>query len=149
VISITIPNLPRLQRGVASGPSAVDAELRSIVQTGALLIESEARSLAPRDTGRLQGSIHSRISGLTAEVGPTVAYGLFVEKGTRAHFPPVGAISGWAVRHGLNPYAVARGMSRKARPPRPFMVPALERSRARIEALAAKVGATVVLRMAG
>jgi hypothetical protein len=101
----------------------------------------------------LQGSISSRITGggasLVGEIGPSVRYGLFVERGTRPHWPPVAAVSGWARRHGISPFLVARSIARKGTRAQPFMGPALERNRDRINAIFARVGARVFSRIAG
>lgn len=40
---------------------------------------------APVRTGRLLGSIRKQVSGSEATVGPTVAYAVYVEYGTRPH----------------------------------------------------------------
>jgi HK97 gp10 family phage protein len=58
-------------------PRASDA-----VQEAAEAIAADARSLAPKLTGRLAGSIEVDGSGTSAEVGPTVDYAPFVEFGT-------------------------------------------------------------------
>lgn len=45
-------------------------------------IEATAKTLAPVDTGNLRNSITADIKPLSAEIGPTAAYGMFVEEGT-------------------------------------------------------------------
>ncbi|MFC0623233.1 HK97-gp10 family putative phage morphogenesis protein [Kribbella deserti] len=45
-------------------------------------IEAAAKVLAPVDTGNLRNSISSDVSVLSAEIGPTVEYGAYVEFGT-------------------------------------------------------------------
>lgn len=60
----------------------------AVAQT-ALLIESDAKQLAPVDTGRLRASIHADIApnGLSATVSDGTTYGIFVEFGTRRQRP--------------------------------------------------------------
>lgn len=54
----------------------------------AFAIEADAKALAPVDTGNLMNSISTTISGdgrfgaMTAEIGPTVEYGVYQEYGT-------------------------------------------------------------------
>lgn len=81
------------------------------------------------DTGRLRSSvqIETEADGLTAFVGTDLAYGGFIELGTKPHFPPISAIEGWARRHGLNPYLVARAIARKGTKARPWLEPAYEK----------------------
>ena len=40
---------------------------------------------------------------------------------TRPHFPPVKALTGWAKRHGMNPYVVANSIAQKGTPIVPFL----------------------------
>lgn len=72
--------------GTAGGRigAAAAAALRKTV----LDIEADAKQLAPVDTGDLRNSISSDVFGdgrngaMTAEVGPTVEYGIYQEYGT-------------------------------------------------------------------
>lgn len=50
-------------------------------------IEADAKALAPVDTGNLRNSISSDIGVLSAEIGPTAEYGLYVEEGTSRMAP--------------------------------------------------------------
>ena len=48
---------------------------------------------------------------------------------TRPHFPPVKALTGWAKRHGMNPYVVANSIAQKGTPIVPFLRMAFNQSR--------------------
>jgi hypothetical protein len=122
---------------------------KAAMEASLLLVEGDARRGVKRDTGRLQSSITHRVSGgganLTGEVGPSVKYGLFVERGRRpGRPPPVSAVAGWARRHGVSPYLVARAIGRKGVRPRPFLLPAYEKNAGRIRDLFARIGLRVV-----
>lgn len=152
-VAIRIVGLEKLQAGVAAAPGALAGEVRTAMTAGSLLIEGTARTLAPKDTGRLAGSITHTITGgganLTARIGPSVAYGLYVEKGRRpGRMPPVKAVESWARRHGANPFLVARAIGRRGTKPRPYLIPAYDQHAGRIVALFARVGEVVVKRMA-
>lgn len=85
---------------------AVGAALESIVAMAAMTIESEAKQLAPVDTGHLRASIGAVQEGRATWVVRAAAhYALYVEMGTR--------------------YMGAQ----------PYMRPAIERARARVGAL--------------
>ena len=75
VVSNRIPAMPAAIR------SAVAAE----VQKAAFRVEADAKAKVPVKTATLQRSIHTVMSngGLSARIGPSVFYGLFVEFGTR------------------------------------------------------------------
>ncbi|WP_435744908.1 HK97-gp10 family putative phage morphogenesis protein [Nocardioides sp. SYSU DS0663] len=66
----------------------VGAATSAALRRTALAIEADAKALAPVDTGALQGSISTTISGdgrhgaMAAEIGPTVDYGVYQEYGT-------------------------------------------------------------------
>lgn len=68
--------------------AALHAGAVAEVERSAREIQGAAMARAPVLTGTLRRSIHTVLSGggLTATVGPSVAYAIFVEKGTR-HMP--------------------------------------------------------------
>jgi HK97 gp10 family phage protein len=65
--------------------AAYTAQLQAVVSRAGFAIEAAAKGRCPVRTGTLQRSIHTVLSnnGLTATVGPSVIYGIFVEFGTR------------------------------------------------------------------
>ena len=165
--------LSRLQ----TTPEQMERDMRRTLQASLLLIEADARQLAPQDTRRLSGSINNQITGtfpsLVGEVGPSVNYGLFVERGrpAGARMPPVDALMGWVMRHwhpmaerrrGVNrnvlrgeAFVLARAIKRRADAVgrfgtmRPYMGPAYVQNRARIEAGFARIGLNIVAYLAG
>ena len=84
-MGVDASELRRLAADFRAVKVRTDAE--RAVRTAARDIESAAKSLAPTRTGALRGSISSDIDGLTAEVGPTEFYGVFVEEGTSKMAP--------------------------------------------------------------
>lgn len=56
--------------------------IEEIVKETAFNVEREAKKNAPVDTGRLRGSITTKLDKLEAEVGTNVKYASFVEYGT-------------------------------------------------------------------
>jgi hypothetical protein len=152
-VTVEVEGLDELRERLAGTPDQTHREMRSAMTRSLVLLEGEMRRLAPRDTGRLQGSITHTITGgganLTGRVGPSVQYGLYVEKGTRAHFPPIDAISGWARRHGMHPFALARAISRRGTRAQPFVEPSLQRHQGAIVRLFSEIGAKVAVFIAG
>ena len=157
-IDVKIEGLERLQAGVAAGPATLAIEVRGAMKAGSLLIEGAARGLAPKDTGRLAGSIGHNISGsganLQSKIGPSVGYGLVVEKGRGANkpMPPAGAMAGWMARKGIPAsasYVLRRSIGRKGIKARPYMLPAFQGNQGRVVALFQRIGVKVVARMAG
>lgn len=66
----------------------IGAAAATVLRKTASDIEADAKALAPVDTGALRSSISTTITGdgrggaMTAEIGPTVEYGVFQEYGT-------------------------------------------------------------------
>lgn len=52
------------------------------VAQGGMLVETDAKAMAPVDTGLLRGSITSVPEGMTCEIGTNVEYGIYQEFGT-------------------------------------------------------------------
>lgn len=151
-VSIEIVGASQLSASLGKAASSVSLELKTAMTTSLLLIEGDARRGVKRDTGRLQNSIAHSISGtgLEGKVGPSVAYGLYVELGRRpGKMPPLRAIEGWARRHGINPFLVARAIGRKGIKAQPFLIPAFEKNQRRITELFASVGARVLSQVRG
>ena len=149
-LTIEIVGADKLSGGLSKAAGSVlPSQTKAAMTASLLLIEGDARRGVKRDTGRLQNSITHRISrgggNLTGEVGPSVGYGLYVERGRRAGSPPpVSAVAAWARRHGVSPFLVARAIGRRGVRAAPFLLPAYEKNRGRIADLFARIGVTVV-----
>lgn len=70
----------------AAAPARFRAEARAAMRKTGADIQGTAQNLAPVDTGTLRNSITSdyteNAQTLRIEIGPTVNYGAFVERGT-------------------------------------------------------------------
>lgn len=77
-------------------------------------VESDAKALAPVDTGRLRASISSEVSGDTARIGSDLDYAGFVEEGHRVAYRGADG---------------ATHYTGEVVPPQPFLKPALYRKR--------------------
>jgi len=61
---------------------SVPNELKKALQLSGVLVEGVAKRKSPVDTGRLRGSINSRVESGEAIIGTNVNYAPFVELGT-------------------------------------------------------------------
>lgn len=94
---ITFASGPSDLRGLAAdlnrASGQVGARAARVLRSGAARIEADAKTAAPVDTGNLQASIGTTITGdgrhgsMTAEIGPTAHYGAYVELGTSKMAP--------------------------------------------------------------
>lgn len=115
-ITVQVTGLDELIRKVKD-PELLGTPLRGFFTQSTLTLQADAQKLTPVDTGRLRASettlIDSAPIPLWGEVGTNVIYAPFVEDNTRPHFPPTLALQGWANRHGINVFVLARAISRR------------------------------------
>jgi len=71
-----------------------------------------AHDRAPVDTGRMRGSLRFDWGPWGGSVSARKP-GAWVDQGTKPHWPPVSALRGWAQRHNIDPFLVARKIARE------------------------------------
>ena len=71
-----------------------------------------AKDRAPVDKGRMRKSLRFAWGPWGAAV-TAKSPGGWVDQGTKPHWPPVKALEGWAKRHGIPAFLVARSIARK------------------------------------
>jgi hypothetical protein len=137
-ITITVTGLDELVKK-CNDPALLGEPIREFFQKSTLAIQVDAQTLTPVDTGRLRASITSLVDAspmpLFGQVGTNMIphYGPDIEYGTRPHFPPISALVGWAHRHGMNPYAVARKIARYGTKPYQMFQKAASQNMSNIE----------------
>ncbi len=87
-ISVDTSEVRALASRMATAGARVGAQGALLLRKTAFDIEADAKQFAPVDTGALRNSISSSFDGdgrhgaMTAEIGPTVDYGIYQEFGT-------------------------------------------------------------------
>ncbi len=118
-----------------------------------LFVLRDSKKNAPVDTGRLRSSIQNSIRrksffgrGVVGVVGSNVEYAAPMELGTtHTKMPPVRALEGWARRHGMNAFVVARAIFRRGGlEPRHYLRDALIKNEARIVNMLGKSVSTII-----
>lgn len=91
---VDVSELNRLSVDLGQAGQKVGDGVRVALRKAALDTEAQAKAFAPVDTGNLRNSIgHSDLRALSqtgtleVEVGPTAAYGRYVEEGTSRAAP--------------------------------------------------------------
>nr|DAF00001.1 MAG TPA: putative tail component [Caudoviricetes sp.] len=81
--------LRRLAVNLGAAGREATQKAQAVVAKAAFDVEARAKSLAPVDTGALRNSIGTDLGGdrLSAVIGPTAAYGIYLELGTRRMAP--------------------------------------------------------------
>lgn len=62
-----------------------EASIKPIMEQACLMVENQARTNCPVDSGVLRNSITSRVEGYQGVVGTNVFYAVYVELGTGLH----------------------------------------------------------------
>lgn len=141
-ISYEAPSLGALAARYAQGATIVAREQRVGMNRAVLLVEHDAKALAPWDTGHLRRSITHRleVAGMTVTgiTGTNVPYAAAVEDGRRAGapMPPSGVLLGWMRRHGIDEsseFVLRRSIALKGIKAKPFLRPAYEQNRTQIQ----------------
>lgn len=128
-IKIQIKGLRQLQRALERYPKIAAPHIQKAIGRSLLRIERVAKQKAPKDTGRLVGHEWMSLQPLSGKLEPRVDYAAAVHEGTRPHWPnwrPGSPLADWSRRHGIEPYLVARAISRKGTKARPFLREAVE-----------------------
>lgn len=87
-IQLDVSQARALGARVTANGARLGATGSAVLRTAAYGIQADAQALAPVDTGTLRASISTTLTGdgrggtMTAEIGPTVEYGIYQEYGT-------------------------------------------------------------------
>lgn len=87
-IDIDVSQVRALGSRIAAAGPRIGSRAAAALRKTAMDIEADAKAMAPVDTGNLQNSISTSITGdgrfgsMSAEVGPTAEYGIYQEFGT-------------------------------------------------------------------
>lgn len=89
------------------------------------------------DTNEMIQGIHYDISsdGMQSTIKPSEKadkYAAAVEYGTKPHWPPISALEGWAQRHGIPAFLVARKISIEGTEPREFWAKTWEETQSHV-----------------
>lgn len=125
-------------------PARANGPIGRFLDRGATCIQSRARENAPVDTGRLRGSIGVESpSDRQRIIGANTEYAEYVETGTRPHWPPPGALAGWAARHGMDEGAVRQAIGTRGTTPHPYMKPAADAGETFVKSLIPTLAAEI------
>jgi hypothetical protein len=151
-VTLRLEGADRLAGALRRSPQVVAQEQVRAMTRSLLLVEGDARRNVRQDTRQLMNSIthRQRMAGeaLVGEVGPSARWGVYVEKGTRPHWPPRAPLEGWARRHGVSVFVVQRAIARRGTRARPFLLPAYEKNKDTIVRLFAAAGARITATLA-
>lgn len=119
-------NIANVKLAFDKAPEDTVRQISNAIRLIAFRLERTAKPKVPTDTGQLRSDVRAKeFKELSAKVGTDKKYAVYVHEGTKPHFPPISALEGWSRRHGVSPFAVARGIARRGTKANPFMKDAL------------------------
>lgn len=133
--SIEIDGLDELVESFANAGSNVHrigkGFLKQLSDYGVKQVQIRVLNIGAVDTNELIQGIHYELSstGLESVIKPSEkadSYAAAIEFGSKPHWPPISALEGWAERHGIPAYLVARKIAREGTEARPYWQPAYE-----------------------
>lgn len=130
-VTMTAVGYKELQRDLKKMCKDKVLRIKKETRASGLDVQKQARlnlkALKAWDTGNLANTILSEPSGdgSNVEIGPTAPYGVYVELGTRPHFPPMDALEDWARRHGFeSAWPICKAINERGLEANPYLLPA-------------------------
>lgn len=133
-ISVEIKGLDELIKKVEQFPKIAENHINKAINMSLLRIEREAKIQSPFGiSGGLRDRWNRNFGRLSGTLSSGVGYASGVEEGTLPHKVSVSAIAPWAIKHGLNPGAVAESIEKKGTKANPFFSRAIEMQKEEID----------------
>lgn len=135
--SIKIEGLEKLQQSLGRSGNIVNNRLGEAMNVSTTKVKSNIRAEITNQKINNQGTLRESVDVVESTprrgvVGVGEKYGLYIEKGTRPHFPPVAPLERWAQtklgKKGIG-FLIARKISRVGTKAKPFVEPAFEKSK--------------------
>lgn len=120
-VDVTINGLARLQHQMEKYPSISEPHINKAIGRSLVRILGQEKQQAPVDTGNLRDNWKIDIGRFEGSLVSNAPYSAAVHGGSRPHMPPVDAITRWAQKRGLNPWAVAKSIAKKGTKANPFL----------------------------
>jgi phage gpG-like protein len=137
-ISVDASQMTAFGQRCAGAKPMIEQTFRYAMVRSVAAVQHDAMVAAPVDTGTLRRSIAVDVTPYVGTIGSALVYAPVVEFGRRAGqpMPPAGALLEWMRRHGIDPsveFVIRRKIRQHGIKARPYLIPALDRHRPRIE----------------
>lgn len=129
---IKIENINEIREVFRMYPVIANREIQNgLLEAGKTISGQEKREAPVGVTAHLKQSIGIRLKSGSVIIVPKKEYAMAVHQGTRPHYVSVkdkrSPLHIWAIKKGLNPYAVQKSIMRKGTKPNPFVDRTIER----------------------
>jgi hypothetical protein len=123
---IHLENLNEIREVFNKFPGIADIEIQiGLEKAGKLITRIEKEEVPIGVSNQLRQSIAMRFVPNNVTIAPNKNYAVSVHEGTRPHYvsikDPRSPLKIWAIRKGLNPYAVQRSIAKKGTKANPFV----------------------------
>ena len=119
-------NKKKVEQALRVAPNKIINSMHDSLTESAIYASNQFKRTLTRhhsiDTGLLRASVSFRfMNRLKVRIAPAQKYAKYVEYGTRPHHVSPEHLEGWAHRHGISPYAVAKSIAKKGTKAHPFV----------------------------
>lgn len=123
---IKIENINEIREAFRMYPLIANREIqRGLLDAGKIIAGTEKKETPVGVTAHLRQSIGIRLRAGSVVIIPTKEYAVNVHEGTKPHYVSVkdkrAPLRIWAIKKGLNPYAVQKSIMRKGTKANPFV----------------------------
>jgi hypothetical protein len=131
-IEVEIKGWDKLQSTINRFPVVAEKKMDTAIRRSLERIYREIDAEAPKDTGDMARRWKRIIGRFQGTLQSETNYAVYVNDGTKPHFPPISALKDWSRRHGIPAFLVARKIARMGTKPNPFINRATKNAQAGI-----------------
>lgn len=125
-IQVNITGLKRLQNFAEQFPDIAEPYFNQAISKALARILGAEKTEAPFGvSGILRDNWQLTTGRFTGQIVSMAPYAAAVHEGTAPHMPPVDAITPWANKRGISPWAVAMSIKKKGTKANPFLTRAI------------------------
>ncbi|MFH0891337.1 MAG: hypothetical protein V1867_00990 [Candidatus Falkowbacteria bacterium] len=130
---IQIENLNEIREAFRMYPVIANREIQSgLLEAGKVILANEKGESPVGVTAQLRLTIGLRLKSGSVIISPNKQYALSVHQGTRPHYVSVrdkrAPLRLWAIKKGINPYALQKSIMRKGTKANPFVDRTVQKS---------------------
>lgn len=129
MINLQVKGLNKLKKIAEQYPGTSKKYIEAAIQHSLVRIYGEEKREAPFGiSGNLRDNWRLQITDFAGTLTANAPYAAGVNNGTRPHAVSVTAITPWALKHGINPWALAKSIEKKGTKANPFFNRAVDRA---------------------
>lgn len=128
-IEIQINGLDQLFKKLNNYPAVSEPHVNKAINRSLVRILGQEKQQAPVFTGNLRDNWKIDLDRFQGALRSNAPYSMAVHFGSRPHMPPISAITPWALKKGLNPWAVAKSIAKNGTKANPFLQKAVDLER--------------------